>query len=70
MILHRKVFGFSFLPLAPFLRIINNTSMKHVLLSLLLAATTCWSAEDFKPVTLPIGSPAPDFKLPGVDGKA
>jgi len=73
MMPHRKVFGLriSLLPpLAPSPPIINNTSMKHALLSLLLAATTCWGAEDFKPVTLPIGAAAPDFKLPGVDGKS
>ncbi len=47
----------------------NDSCKKHALLAFLLVVTTVWSAEDFKPVTLPIGSGAPDFQLPGVDGK-
>lgn len=37
------------------------------LLSLLLTASLAFAAEDVKP--LKIGSPAPDFNLPGIDGK-
>ncbi len=45
--------------------------MKSLLFSFLLAATLPGAvcAEDFQPRTLPLGSPAPDFNLPGVDGR-
>jgi len=33
-----------------------------------LAALLCLRAADFQPETLPLGSPAPDFNLTGVDG--
>ncbi len=36
--------------------------------TLLLLSLTLWAAEDEHP-TLAIGSPAPDFSLPGIDGK-
>lgn len=36
--------------------------------TLLLLSVTSWAAEDEHP-TLAIGSPAPDFSLPGIDGK-
>jgi thiol-disulfide isomerase/thioredoxin len=44
--------------------------MKHLLLALVLglALLQRTSAEE-NPPTLPIGSPAPDFNLPGVDGR-
>ena len=35
---------------------------------LILTGLTAFSQED-RHVTLPVGSPAPDFVLPGVDGK-
>ena len=38
-------------------------------LLLLVFSATSISAQDKKPVLLSIGSPAPDFDLPGVDGK-
>ena len=41
--------------------------MKYLIVLLMLASATAWSADD--PQTLPIGSPAPDFNLPGTDGK-
>src|SRR5262245_3176675 len=45
--------------------------MKHALLLLmaLSTATASFAATEPKYPTLAIGSPAPDFKLPGVDGK-
>lgn len=44
--------------------------MKFIpLLLLLVFSAPSLSAQDKKPVLLPIGSPAPDFDLPGVDGK-
>ena len=43
-------------------RLLASSLASLTLLSGLLAA-------DFQPVTLPMGSPAPDFKLPGVDGR-
>lgn len=41
--------------------------MKYLIVFLMLASVTAWSLDD--PQTLPIGSPAPDFNLPGTDGK-
>jgi thiol-disulfide isomerase/thioredoxin len=45
--------------------------MKHALplLVALSVATSSFAAAEPKYPTLPIGSPAPDFKLPGADGK-
>jgi thiol-disulfide isomerase/thioredoxin len=45
--------------------------MKHALLLLvaLSVSSPCFAATELKYPTLAIGSPAPDFKLPGVDGK-
>jgi len=43
--------------------------MKSVVVSLLLLAATIAFADGPKPQTLALGSPAPDFKLPGVDGR-
>src|SRR5262245_54781132 len=40
----------------------------HTFLVLLLGVAALGAA-DFQPATLPLGSPAPDFKLQGVDGK-
>lgn len=45
--------------------------MNHVCTMLLacLAAFPCLGAADFQPATLPLGSAAPEFNLPGVDGR-
>src|SRR5262245_49835353 len=45
--------------------------MKHAwsLLVALSVATVSFGATEPKYPTLPLGSPAPDFKLPGADGK-
>jgi peroxiredoxin len=40
-----------------------------ILLNVLLLATTTIAAEEPKYPTLALGAPAPDFKLPGVDGR-
>lgn len=39
------------------------------ILAIMLASLTAHSADAFQPSTLPIGSPAPDFKLPGTDDR-
>jgi peroxiredoxin len=44
-----------------------NRTCLTVLVSLTAFAHLC--AADFQPATLPLGSPAPDFNLPGVDGR-
>ena len=44
-----------------------NRTCLTVLVSLTAFAHLC--AADFQPTTLPLGSPAPDFNLPGVDGR-
>lgn len=41
--------------------------MKKFLALILFVSQAAWALDD--PQTLPIGSPAPDFSLPGVDGK-
>ena len=41
--------------------------MKYLLAFFLLLSGAAWAIDD--PQTLPIGSPAPEFSLPGVDGK-
>jgi len=41
--------------------------MKYLVAFLLLLSTTAWALDD--PQTLAIGSPAPEFSLPGIDGK-
>jgi thiol-disulfide isomerase/thioredoxin len=43
--------------------------MQRTLLTFLLALFTAGHALAANPPVLPIGSPLPDFKLPGVDGK-
>ena len=46
------------------------TAMKSLITPLLLlAATVAFAADGPKPQTLALGSPVPDFKLPGVDGR-
>ena len=48
----------------------NMYPMKPCLSLCILAGALCAAAfaDDFEPTTLSLGSPAPDFKLPGVDG--
>jgi peroxiredoxin len=41
--------------------------MKYLVAFFLLLSTTVWALDD--PQTLAIGSPAPEFSLPGIDGK-
>jgi thiol-disulfide isomerase/thioredoxin len=43
--------------------------MKRILLASLLLAAPLWAADFHNIKSLPLGSPAPDFDLPGVDGK-
>ena len=43
--------------------------MRSTLILLLLLATALRAAETTEHPTLPLGSPAPDFSLPGVDGR-
>jgi hypothetical protein len=45
-----------------------NRAWISVLVSLTALAPLC--AADFPITTLPLGSPAPDFNLPGVDGRS
>jgi peroxiredoxin len=45
-----------------------NRAWVSVLVSLTALAQLC--AADFQATTLPLGSPAPDFNLPGVDGRS
>ena len=44
-----------------------NRACLTLLVSLTALAHLC--AADFQPETLPVGSPAPDFSLPGIDGR-
>ena len=44
------------------------SAVRGLLPLLLFAGITAWSAD--QPPTLAIGTPAPDFQLPGIDGKA
>ena len=50
---------------------VTPIAMNRTFLTLLLslAAVARLAAADFQPKTLPLGSPAPDFNLPGVDGR-
>ena len=43
--------------------------MRPILISFLLLATALRAMETTEHPTLPLGSPAPDFSLPGVDGR-
>lgn len=52
---------------SPILVKLNFRHMKYLLAFLLLLSVTARALDD--PQTLPIGSPAPEFSLPGVDGK-
>src|SRR5260221_12796943 len=49
-------------------REIGSVRTRLVLLLLLIAACTSAASGD-NPSTLPVGTPAPDFALPGIDGK-
>src|SRR6476661_8332230 len=48
----------------------TEPTMSRLLLGLLLVAATAAGAEEDVHSTLALGSTAPDFALPGVDGKA
>ena len=48
--------------------VVADSSEMRLILSLLLLCTTAFAAE-IKVDTLPLGAKAPDFKLPGVDGR-
>jgi thiol-disulfide isomerase/thioredoxin len=43
--------------------------MRPILISFLLLATALRAVETTEHPTLPLGSPAPEFSLPGVDGR-